>query len=144
MVPGALVAATGMVVLTQLPLTGGYVTHVLPAEILLGLGISCALVPAFSTATLRVDPREAGVASAVVNTAQQVGGSFGTALLNAIAAGATAGAGAAALVHGYSTALAWGAGILVLSAVAAGTLIDAGRPAAHRVQPPAPALEASR
>jgi EmrB/QacA subfamily drug resistance transporter len=138
MVPGALVAAAGLAVLTRLQVDSGYVTHVLPAEILLGLGISCVMVPAFSTATQRVDPREAGAASAMVNTAQQVGGSIGTVLLNTIAAGATVAfvasrplgqvGRAAALVHGYSTAMAWGAAILVLGAVAAGALITVGRP----------------
>jgi len=132
MVPGALVAAAGMALLTRLPAGGGSLTQVLPAEILLGLGTSCAMVPAFSTATQRVDPREAGVASATVNTAQQVGGSLGTVLLNTVAASATAAyvaAHPAALVHGYTVAMAWGVAILVLGAIAAGGLITAGRPA---------------
>jgi EmrB/QacA subfamily drug resistance transporter len=139
MAPGALVAAAGMVVLTQLQVDGGYLTHVLPAEILLGLGISCVMVPAFSTGTLGVDPRRAGAAAATVNAASQVGGSLGTALLNTIAASATAGYLAAhapapaavieGLVHGYATATAWGAGILVTGAAVSLLLIVAGRPA---------------
>jgi EmrB/QacA subfamily drug resistance transporter len=141
MMPGALVAAAGMAVLTQLQVDTGYLTRVLPAEILLGIGISCVMVPAFSTATQGVAPREAGVASAVVNAAQQVGGSLGAALLNTIAAGATAGFAAshplghlrraAALVHGYSVAAGWGSAILVLSAAASGVLISLRRPAPH-------------
>lgn len=141
MVPGALVAAAGMAVLTQLQVDSDYVTHVLPAEILLGAGISCTMVPAFSTATQGVDPRTAGVASAVVNTAQQVGGSLGTALLNTIAAGATAaylashaagpGGRAAALVEGYSVATGWGVAILLLAATSA-ALIGLGQPVAHK------------
>jgi hypothetical protein len=86
------------------------------------------MVPAFSIATHGVDPREAGVASATVNTAQQVGASLGTALLNTIATSATAGlagAHAVALVHGFSVATAWGAGILLLAALASGLLITA-------------------
>jgi predicted MFS family arabinose efflux permease len=70
--PGALMAAAGMLVLTQLQITGSYLTHVLPAEILVGIGIACVMVPAFSTATLGVDQREAGAAAATVNTASQV------------------------------------------------------------------------
>jgi len=138
MVPGALVAAAGMMVLTQLPVSGGYVTHVLPAEILLGIGIACAMVPAFSTGTLGVDQRQAGAAAATVNTAQQVGGSLGTALLNTIATSATAAYVAShersvlslvpALVHGYATATAWASAILVLGAVLALVLISAGKP----------------
>src|SRR5207245_5702159 len=102
--------AAGMALLTQLHVDGNYLALVLPAEILLGLGISCVMVPAFSTATQRVDPREAGVASATVNTASQIGGSLGTALLNTIAISATAGfagAQAAAFVRGFSVAPAW-------------------------------------
>ena len=138
MVPGALVAAAGMMVLTQLPVSGGYVTHVLPAEILLGIGIACAMVPAFSTGTLGVDQRQAGAAAATVNTAQQVGGSLGTALLNTVATSATAAYVAShersalslvpALVHGYATATAWASAILVLGAVLALVLISAGKP----------------
>jgi EmrB/QacA subfamily drug resistance transporter len=136
MAPGALVAAAGMAVLISLQVNSGYVTHVLPAEILLGLGIACVMVPAFSTATQKVDAREAGAASATVNTAQQVGGSLGVALLNTIAAGATTGyfaSHAEALVHGYAVAAAWGTAILVLGAIAAAVLINAGRPAPHHV-----------
>lgn len=141
MAPGALVAAAGMAVLTQLQVNNGYLSHVLPAEILLGLGIACVMVPAFSTGTQGVEPREAGIASAVVNTAQQVGGSLGTALLNTIAASATAGylashsldliVRAQALVHGYSVATEWGTAILVLGAVVAATMITVGKPSAR-------------
>jgi len=138
MVPGALVAAAGMMVLTQLSVSGGYVTHVLPAEILLGIGIACVMVPAFSTGTLGVDQRQAGAAAATVNTAQQVGGSLGTALLNTVAISATAAYVAShersalrvvsALVHGYATATAWASAILVVGAVLALVLISAGKP----------------
>jgi EmrB/QacA subfamily drug resistance transporter len=131
MAPGAAVAAAGMALLTQLNVDSAYLTLVMPAEVLLGLGISCVMVPAFSIATQRVDPREVGVASATVNTAQQIGGSLGIALLNTIAISATAGyvgARAAALVHGFSAATAWGVAILVLGALVAGVLINAPRP----------------
>lgn len=135
MAPGAVVAAAGMALLTQLHTDSSYLALVLPAEVLLGLGISCVMVPAFSTATQRVDQREAGVASATVNTAQQIGGSLGTALLNTIAIGATAayaGPRATAIVHGFSVATAWGVGILLAGAVAAAVLINAKRPTSHR------------
>jgi EmrB/QacA subfamily drug resistance transporter len=138
MAPGALVAAAGMGLLTLVQAGGGYFSHVLPAEVLLGAGIACVMVPAFSTATQRVDPREAGVASATVSTAQQVGGSVGVALLNTLAASATAAylashGGASVrslgLVQGYAVAAGWGAAILALAGLAAAVLIDAGRPA---------------
>src|SRR5207244_2566916 len=85
------ILADRLALLTQLQSAGAYLSLVLPAEVLLGLGISCVMVPAFSTATQRVDPREAGVASATVNAASQVGGSLGTALLNTVAVSAAAG-----------------------------------------------------
>lgn len=135
--PGLLVAALGMGLLTQLHVNSDYMSLVLPAEILLGFGIACAMVPAFSAATLGVDQRQAGIAAAAVNTAQQVGASIGTALLNTIAASATitylgtrvsGPVRPAALVHGYSVATAWGAGILVLGAIAAAAMINAAKP----------------
>jgi len=135
MAPGAVVAAAGMALLTQLHVDSNYLTLVLPAEVLLGLGISCVMVPAFSTATQRIDPREAGVASAIVNTASQIGGSLGTALLNTIAISATAGfvgPRAAALVHGFSVATGWGTAILLVGALAAALLITAPSPSSSR------------
>jgi EmrB/QacA subfamily drug resistance transporter len=137
MVPGFLVAAAGMTLLMQLQVSSGYVTHILPAEILLGLGIGCVMVPASSLATGNVDPREAGIAAATLNVAQQVGASVGVALLNTLAATTTGVYLAAApsatradgLVHGYATAASWGAAILLGASLVALGLIDA------RVQP---------
>jgi len=131
MAPGALVAAAGLVLLTQLHAGSSFVSVVLPAELLLGLGLSTAMVPAFSVATHGVDPREAGVASATVNAAQQVGASLGVAVLNTIAATATAaylGPRTEAVLHGFAQATGWGAAIMVLSAVVAALLIRAPRP----------------
>ena len=131
MAPGALVAAAGLVLLTQLHAGSSFVSVVLPAELLLGLGLSTAMVPAFSVATHGVDPREAGVASATVNAAQQVGASLGVAVLNTIAASATAaylGPRTEAVLHGFAQATGWGAAIMVLSAVVAALLIRAPRP----------------
>jgi EmrB/QacA subfamily drug resistance transporter len=144
MVPGLLLGAAGMAILTQLQPGGAYTAYALPAEILLGLGMGAVFVPAFSTATAGVDQREAGVASAVANTAQQMGASLGTALLNTVAATATAtylaahvlGSGPrsaetirAGLVHGYATAAGWAAVILVVAAMIVGLLVKAPRPA---------------
>ena len=136
-VPGLLVAAAGLLLLTTLTAASGYVSHVLPAEILLGGGLGCVTSPAFSLATLGVARHETGVASGMASTAQQVGGSLGVAVINTIAAGATATALAShvsrsdALVHGYTTATAWAAGILVAAAILATVLITAPRPERH-------------
>ncbi|MFE2879388.1 MFS transporter [Streptomyces roseus] len=146
--PGFLLAATGMLLLTQLEVGSSYPALILPAQLLLGLGMGTAFMPAMSLATHGVNPADAGVASAMVNTSQQVGGAIGTALLNTIAASATtayltdhaaeAAAGgpaakliqAQAMVEGYSSAIWWAVGILVASATIALTLITTGRPGA--------------
>jgi len=136
-VPGFLVAAAGLGVLTQLPGNAGSLSLVMPAEILLGLGIGCVMVPAVSTGTRGVRPRHAGSAAAAVNTAQQIGASLGTALVNTIAAVSTAAylasqppgtSRAAGLVYGYSIATGWGAGLLVVAAISAAVLLNADRP----------------
>jgi hypothetical protein len=94
------------------------------------------MVPAFSIGTLGVDRREAGIAAATVGTFQQIGGSLGVAVLNTIAASATAAYLAVnsngrlrveAIVHGYSVATAWGVAILLVGAVVAAVLINAGK-----------------
>jgi EmrB/QacA subfamily drug resistance transporter len=135
---GMLLAAAGMVVLAQLGVHSTYAAHILPALIPLGLGLGLLFAAAFNTATLGVDPGDAGVASATVNTAQQVGGSLGTALLNTVATTATASfvAGKAAspalaaeaAVHGYATAFWWAAAIFAAGAVICGLLLERGAP----------------
>jgi EmrB/QacA subfamily drug resistance transporter len=132
--PGMLIAAGGMVVLAQLGVHSTYAAHVLPGLIPLGVGLGLITAPAMNTATLGVDPGDAGVASATVNTAQQVGGSLGTALLNTIATTASASfvAGKAAspaiaaeaAVHGYTTAFWWAAAIFATGAVLCGLLLQ--------------------
>src|SRR5215472_16984830 len=127
MAPGLLVGAAGMATLTLLRAGDSYALHVLPAELLLGLGMGAVFVPAFSTATLGVSQREAGVASAVAGTSQQIG----TALLNTLAAAATTAYVAAhggtlsapALVHGYAVAAGWAAVILLAAAIIVAALV---------------------
>ena len=79
-----------MLLLTQLTPTSSYGTGVLPALLVIGVGMGCIFAPAFSAATLGVAPNEAGIASAMVNTSQQIGGSIGTSLLSTIYASAVA------------------------------------------------------
>ncbi|MFJ9518332.1 MFS transporter [Kitasatospora sp. NPDC101801] len=139
-VPGLLLAAAAMAWLTQMKVGSSYVTMVLPAEILLGIGMGLIFMPTMSLATLGVAPNETGAASAIINTAQQVGGSIGTALLNTIAASVTTGwlatrnAGdpavrAAGSVHGYAVATTVAMGILLAAALIAFLMID------HRPKP---------
>jgi EmrB/QacA subfamily drug resistance transporter len=120
-VGGMTLGVIAMLVFTQLTPNGAYVTHVLPGLLMTGVGMGCVFAPAFSTATLGVDRTDAGIASAMVNTSQQVGGSVGTALLSTIFASATssfasshlraAGLASAASIHGYTIAFAWAAGL---------------------------------
>ncbi|WP_030951658.1 MFS transporter [Streptomyces sp. NRRL S-481] len=148
--PGFLVAALGMLLLTQLEIGSSYAALLLPAMLLLGLGMGTAFMPAMSLATQGVEPRDSGVASAMVNTSQQVGGAIGTALLNTIAASATTAyvtdhiAGATsrsqqqlvqleAMVQGYTSAIWFAVGILVVAAGIALTFVNAGRPGSATV-----------
>ncbi|MFJ2111724.1 MULTISPECIES: MFS transporter [unclassified Streptomyces] len=142
--PGFLVAGVGMLLLTQLEIGSSYAGLILPAELLLGLGMGTAFMPAMSLATHGIQPRDAGVASAMVNTSQQVGGAIGTALLNTIAASATTAYVAShaatardpkllelqALVAGFASAIWWAVGILAVAAAIAFTFINTGSPGA--------------
>ena len=142
MVVGLLFGTVGLAWFTRLGVDSSYVSHVLFPEIIVSVGMGMAFVPMSSTALVGVDPKDAGVASALVNTTQQVGSSLGTALLNTIAASAAATFVAthvhsttearAAVVHGYTTAFTLSAILLLLAAGAAGTLIRASR---HDVEP---------
>jgi EmrB/QacA subfamily drug resistance transporter len=141
MAGGLLLAAGGLALLSRLGPHTGYATLVLPAEILVGTGMGAIFPPAFSVAIRAVTPRDAGVASAVVTTATQIGSSIGTAVLNSVAVGATAaylaahtarpGLAAEALVHGYGTATGWSAVALAAAAGVVLVVVDGPRPARH-------------
>jgi len=127
---GFVLAALGMLWLTQLSPDSSYAAHVVPAEILISLGMGHIFVPLSSTALLGVPDHDAGAASALVNTAQQVGGSLGVAFLNTIATSATAsyaashgGPSTAAVVHGFTTAFGIDVGILVVALAAVVSLV---------------------
>ncbi|HET9059488.1 MAG TPA: MFS transporter [Acidimicrobiales bacterium] len=134
---GGLTAATvGMIWFTQLGVHSSYVSHVLPAELIVSLGLGFVFVPFSSTALIGVAPHDAGVASALVNATQQVGGSIGTALLNTVATSAVgsylvthhgAAAKAAASVHGYSVGFICSAAIMALAVVSTVYLIRASK-----------------
>jgi hypothetical protein len=157
---GLVLAAAGMAWLTRIGPHSGYATDILGPIIVTGLGMGLMFSTAFNTGTYGVQPQDAGVASASVNTGQQLGGSIGTSLLNTIAASATAGYLAShvhgkpttaltqlALVHGYTTAFWWCAGIFVATAVLCGSLMRSGplqgRPAQATPVPAAAAAGAT-
>ncbi|MGW4890482.1 MFS transporter [Streptomyces murinus] len=138
LVPGMLLATGGLLLLTRLTPHSSYAGEILPALVLLGLGLGLTFMPVFATATAGVAPRDAGVTSATVNTAQQVGGSIGTALLNTIATTSAAayvaarphrpGTVPAGVVHGYTVAIAWAAVIMIVAALTAGLMVTAPAP----------------
>ncbi|WP_285036879.1 MFS transporter [Plantibacter sp. ME-Dv--P-095] len=134
MVPfGMTLGAIGMLLLTRLDLDSSYVGDVMPALMVLGFAMGSIMPASMQTATLGVDRAFAGVASATVNTSQQVGGSIGVALLNTLAASAatayvtdnappTAEVLAQAAIRSYQTAYFWGAGFFAAGAVTAALL----------------------
>ena len=134
---GMLLGLGGMIYLTQLTVTSSYAGGVLPALLILGLGFGMIFAPAINTATAGVPRRDSGVASALVNTMQQVGGSIGTAALSTIALTATTSylvahhtapdAPAIAATHGYTVAFAVSAGIFGLGVILAITLLPSRR-----------------
>jgi predicted MFS family arabinose efflux permease len=137
--PGLAIAAAGLLLLTTLTPSSGYATVILPAEVLLGVGMGLVFTPAISVVTSAVEPRYAGVAAATANTAMQIGSSVGTAVLNSLAVGATASYVAAhrlsgtggthdALVHGYATAIGWSALALAVVAVLVVVLVNTPNP----------------
>jgi EmrB/QacA subfamily drug resistance transporter len=133
---GLLVCAAALFGLHLVGLHSSYVSHVLPYLIVLGIGFGMSVAPAFSTGTLGLTPQDAGVGSATLNTAQQVGGSIGTALLNTLAASAatsylvgravTPANIQAALLHSYTTAFLWSSSIFVAGAVVAALVLQRG------------------
>jgi len=132
---GMSLGATGMFLLTRLTPESSYVTGVLPSLVILGLGFGLIFAPAISSATFGVARQDSGVASAMVNTMQQVGGSIGTALLSTLAASATVsyasshpgpGAGVLAAVHGYTTAFTVSGFIFVAGAAFTSILLPSG------------------
>ncbi len=127
--------AIGMFLLARLTPGSGYAAGVLPSLLILGLGFGLIFAPAISSATYGVGGQDAGVASAMVNTMQQVGGSVGTALLSTVAASSTlsfarthtgAGVQVLAAVHGFTTAFIVSGSIFVVGAVLTAVLLPSG------------------
>ncbi len=134
MTVGLVMAAVGMVWLTRLGVHTGYWSHIFGPQIIISLGMGVVFGPLTSTALVGVENHDAGVASALVNTAQQIGGSVGVALLNTIAITVTTNyfiahgvtsfdplhpspVGAAGTVHGYSIAFWVSAGLMAVAAL---------------------------
>jgi EmrB/QacA subfamily drug resistance transporter len=129
LVVGMTTLTAGLVYFTQVSVGGSYVGDLLPGFLLIGIGIGFAFVPISIAALAGVQASEAGLASGLINTSQQIGGALGIAALSTIATSQTddklAGGAAlpTALVDGFSAAFAVGVVIAGLGIVAALTLI---------------------
>ncbi len=135
MLGGLGVMAIGLLLFARAPVGGSFLLDVLPGMLLLGVGASFAFMAVILASTSGVPEREAGLASGLVNTSQQMGGALGLAALAAVAAAYTAGLdgfrpAVAALNSGYHAAFLVGAGLVVLGALIAATMLrlpkDAG------------------
>ena len=143
-VGGMALGAVALAFLAQLSITSSYSADVLPWLIVLGIGFGLIIAPALALATLGVDANDTGVASAMVNTGQQLGGSIGTALLTTIFSSAassyiathghTPHVAAAGAVHGYTTAFWWGAAIFAAGTVTTAVVMRRGVPSREELE----------
>jgi hypothetical protein len=134
-IAGMAIAATGLAIVSGVPADGSYASDLLPGLLPMSLGMGLTFVPLTLIATTNIDAGDAGLASGIFNTAQQVGGALGLAVLSTLAANRTssvlAGFGhaptpadhASALVDGFQVAFAAGAGLIALGAVVLFVLI---------------------
>ena len=138
--PGLVMAIVGMLLLTQIDQDSSYWVLVFPAMVVMSVGLAGVFIPAASTSLIGVESHDAGVASATLNTSQQIGGSLGTALLNTVFASAVTAyfitnpptsPGQAeqilplAFIHGYHVAFFWGAALFACALIASIVLINA-------------------
>ncbi len=133
-VVGMAMATGGLVLLGGIPTHGSYLTDLFPGLMLMSIGMGLTFVPVTLIATTNIDSDDAGLASGIFNTAQQVGGAIGLAALSTLAASRTShvlgGAAspsadrhAAALVDGFQVAFYAGAGLMAIAAVLVAVLI---------------------
>jgi Na+/melibiose symporter-like transporter len=139
LVTGMGMAIIGMLMLTRISQDSSYWAYVFPSEVIMSVGLAAVFIPASSTALIGIGHHDAGVASATLNTSQQVGGSLGTALLNTVFAGATTAyltdhvtspddmsrVLPLAFIHGYHVAFWWGAALYLVSFLIALFIINA-------------------
>ena len=138
MVPGLIAAGIGLLLMTRITPETSYATHVLPSLLIMSSGMALVFIPLTSTSLHAVSSHDTGVASAMLNTSQQVGGSLGTALLNTIAATASASYATAnvalgerlqpfAMTHGFVVAFRWSAVLLFVGAIVLYFFINVGK-----------------
>jgi len=129
LVAGMIALTGGLVYFTQVSVHGSYLADLLPGFLLVGLGLGFSFVPISIAALAGVRPAEAGLASGLFNTSQQIGGALGIAALSTIATSRTADAVASgtalpsALIDGFTAAFVVGVAVAAVGVLAALTLI---------------------
>jgi EmrB/QacA subfamily drug resistance transporter len=128
-ISGMSIAAVGLLVLSRIPVHGTYLGDLLPGLMIMAFGMGLTFVPITLIATTNVAAEDAGLASGLLNTAQQLGGAIGLAVLSTLAANTTANTlsalghaptpadGVSALVSGFHVAFIVGAGLMLSAAV---------------------------
>jgi len=138
MVPGLIAAGIGLLMLSRITPETAYATHVLPSLLIMSSGMALVFIPLTSTSLHAVSTHDTGVASAMLNTSQQIGGSLGTALLNTVAATAATTYTTAhselgkmvapfAMTHGFTVAFKFSAVLLFVGAVVLFFFINIGK-----------------
>jgi EmrB/QacA subfamily drug resistance transporter len=137
-VAGMAIGAAGLLILSRIPVAGTYLGDLLPGLMIMSIGMGLTFVPITLIATTNVEAADAGLASGLLNTAQQLGGALGLAVLSTLAANATSSqllssgtapsgaAAASALVAGYRVAFLAGAGLMAAGSVLLAALIRRG------------------
>jgi EmrB/QacA subfamily drug resistance transporter len=133
LLPGLVLLVGGLVLLTGAPVGGDYVTDLLPAMLLLGVGAGIAFPALVTLAMSGATAADSGLASGLVNTTQQVGGALGLAVLATLSTSRTKDlladgeSAASALTGGYHLAFAIAAGLVVAGIVVAATVLRSER-----------------
>jgi EmrB/QacA subfamily drug resistance transporter len=140
LVPALVLVLAGLVLFARLPVDGGYVVDVLPAVVLVGIGAGLSFPSLMTLAMSDVAPEDAGLASGLVNTAAQVGGALGLAVLATLSTGrtedllASGDSTAAALTGGYHLAFIVGGGLVAAGIILASTVLRPERQARMRAE----------
>jgi predicted MFS family arabinose efflux permease len=150
LVGGLLLAAVGFALFTRLQVHGDYAGTVLPAMLVMGVGLGMSFVPITIAATSGVAAEDSGLASGLLNTTQQVGGSLGLAVLSAVSTSRITSAlqdgstQAAALTHGFTAAFTVSAILSAVAAVLAIVLLPGRRRELEDVNTETVAMSSSR
>jgi EmrB/QacA subfamily drug resistance transporter len=130
---GMFVAGVGLLLLSRVSVDGSYASDVLPGILVMAAGLGLTFVPLTLIATANVSDGDAGLASGIFNSAQQIGGALGLAILATVAAGQTVGSPqqdptryASSLVDGFQAAFAVGAGLMMLGVLVTAVLVRRG------------------